>query len=269
MTIKRYIDLDHGQVHVRISGNDSDPALVLLHQVPSSSMMWEKVMTPFAERGYRVIAMDLPGYGASDPLPFEPELSDYATVVAGMLAALGHETATVFGHHTGASVALVLAADHSATFRAVALWGIANHFGAEAAHLAEELPPAYGPDFITDVDTWWAMRLGHATPGTDGTVMARELAAMLANGVHRPDGHRAVGRTNHEELLARAISPVLLLTGSREMLDEITRIVAAQYPEKAELVVLGDNGMDVADDAPELLADTVDAFFSRVGAVNA
>ncbi|MDF2442359.1 MAG: 2-hydroxy-6-oxonona-2,4-dienedioate hydrolase [Subtercola sp.] len=266
MTGRMYVDLAHGQVHLRTSGDPAAPVLVLLHQVPSSSQMWEAVLQPLAERGYRVLALDLPGYGSSDPLPFPPELHDYAGVVLQTLAALGHRQAVVAGHHTGASVSLVLAAEHSDVVPAVALWGIADHHGAEAEHLANEQPPTFGPSYIDGVDAWWRMRSGHATPGSDGSVQARALSELLQCGIHRPDGHNAVGRTDHGALLARAVSPVLLMTGRREMLDDITRRAAADHPERAELVVLGEHGMDVADDAPELLADTLHEFFSRVRA---
>lgn len=260
-TTKQYVTLPHGQVHLRASGDPEHPVLVLLHQVPSSSMMWEAVMEPLARRGYRVLALDLPGYGASDPLPSPPELADYAGVVVDTLTALGHSAAFVAGHHTGASVALVLAAHHSETVPAVALWGLANHVGAEAEHLATEQPPVFGDDYIDDVRAWWSARLPHATPGGDGAVMARALAEVVMCGTHRPDGHNAVGRTDHAALLAGAVSPVLLMTGRREMLDEITRQAAADHPGRAELAVLGDHGMDVADDDPELFSSTIDRFF--------
>ncbi|MFB2583062.1 alpha/beta fold hydrolase [Herbiconiux sp. P15] len=263
-TTKQYVWLPHGQVHVRASGELQDPVLVLLHQVPSASTMWEAVMQPLARRGYRVLALDLPGYGASDPLPVAPELADYAEVVMGTLGALGHDRAFVVGHHTGASVGLLLAADHPEVITAVALWGLANHVGPEAEELADETPPALGSGYIDDVREWWASRLVHATPGGDGAVMARALAELVVCGVHRPDGHNAVGRTDHTALLTRAVAPVLLMTGGREMLDEITRQAAADHPERTELAVLGDNGMDVADDEPELFSSTVDGFFRRV-----
>jgi hypothetical protein len=50
------------------------------------------------------------------------------------------------------------------------------------------------------------------------------------------------------------------------MLDGETRAVAAELPGLVELVSLGEVGMDVADEAPELLADTVSAFLARVDA---
>ena len=97
-----------------------------------------------------------------------------------------------------------------------------------------------------------------------GPVLARSLAEMLQCGAHRPDGHNAVGRTDHDALLDRITGvPLLGLTGDREMLDAETRAVVAARPGQVELAGLGDVGMDVADEAPELLADTVTRFTDR------
>ena len=57
---KAYLQLHYGQIHYRQCGG-GPRVLVLLHQVPSSSAMWERVAPLFAQEGYRVIAFDLPG----------------------------------------------------------------------------------------------------------------------------------------------------------------------------------------------------------------
>ena len=46
----------------------SGPPVLLLHGWPTSSFLWRNVMPPIAERN-RVIALDLPGFGASDKPP--------------------------------------------------------------------------------------------------------------------------------------------------------------------------------------------------------
>lgn len=261
---RSYVDLAHGQVHVRTAGSPSDPVVLLLHQVPSSSAMFEALLEPLAARGLRPVAIDLPGYGMSDPLPVSaPELSDYAGVVREVLGALAGPSAhaVVFGHHTGGDVALTLAATYSEVTDAVALWGFADMAEADLRWLADEPAPVLDATYLAHVTAWWHQRLPHLTPGADEHVIVRALGEYVAAGVHQPDGHNAVGRTDHLALLRSAKVPVLFLTGSREMLDEVTRAAHAAHPDLADLVVLGDAGMDVVDDHPDLVADTLARFF--------
>ena len=57
----------HGLVHYYDTG--SGTPLLLLHQAPMSARQFEAVLTPLAARGIRAIAVDLPGFGCSDPTP--------------------------------------------------------------------------------------------------------------------------------------------------------------------------------------------------------
>ena len=50
------------------AGEASKPALLLLHGTPNSARMFREVVPALAQSAY-VIAPDLPGHGASDPLP--------------------------------------------------------------------------------------------------------------------------------------------------------------------------------------------------------
>jgi pimeloyl-ACP methyl ester carboxylesterase len=64
--------------------------LVLLHALGTSRAAWDAIMPALAER-FDVVAVDLPGFGASAPLPagIEPSPAELATAVAGMLNDLG------------------------------------------------------------------------------------------------------------------------------------------------------------------------------------
>ncbi len=64
-------------------------------------------------RHFTAIAPDLPGYGASDPLPAgQFRIESVADHVAAFLDELGIDSVAVYGFHTGASVALSLARRH-------------------------------------------------------------------------------------------------------------------------------------------------------------
>jgi pimeloyl-ACP methyl ester carboxylesterase len=89
----------------------SGEPLVLLHGIGSSRSAWQPVLPALAAR-FDVIAVDLPGFGASAPLSpeTEPAPAALAAAVADTLNQLGVTRAHVAGNSLGGWVALELAA---------------------------------------------------------------------------------------------------------------------------------------------------------------
>jgi pimeloyl-ACP methyl ester carboxylesterase len=86
-------------------------AVVLLPGWPQSIHAWRQVMPRLAER-YRVIAIDPPGLGDSDPLPVPPDTGAVAACIRRLLVELGYERVAVVGHDIGAWIGFALAAAH-------------------------------------------------------------------------------------------------------------------------------------------------------------
>lgn len=51
---------------IRYIDKGSGPVIVLLHGIPTSSWLYRKMIDPIADKGYRVIAPDMLGFGSSD-----------------------------------------------------------------------------------------------------------------------------------------------------------------------------------------------------------
>lgn len=83
--------------------------MVLLHAGIADRSMWDEHLEPLAAAGYRVVAVDLPGFGeaASEREP----VAHWEDVVETM-DALGIERAALVGNSFGAAVALRVAALH-------------------------------------------------------------------------------------------------------------------------------------------------------------
>lgn len=94
-----------GLHHVR---SGSGTPLLLIHGLGGSLHTWDTVSGELA-RHREVIAIDLPGFGATAPLPGRPTVAALAGSVAGFLEAHDLEGVDVVGSSMGARLALELA----------------------------------------------------------------------------------------------------------------------------------------------------------------
>ncbi len=95
--------------HIVIAGDEPNrPTVILLHDFPLHWWSWRNQIPALADAGYRVIAMDLRGMGASDLQPGSVELSEVAEDVAAVAEATGTKNYTVVGTGIGGSTAWML-----------------------------------------------------------------------------------------------------------------------------------------------------------------
>jgi pimeloyl-ACP methyl ester carboxylesterase len=90
----------------------SRPAVLLIHGWPSSSIMWATVWPALTSAGYRVIALDLPGFGASDKPDLRYDFPVFAEAIGAVLAHAGVERVSLVGHDLGGPVAAHWALHH-------------------------------------------------------------------------------------------------------------------------------------------------------------
>jgi pimeloyl-ACP methyl ester carboxylesterase len=96
--------------------------LVLLHGLGSYLKFWRYQIDPLAAAGWRVIAVDLPGYGKSaKPASFPYTMEAFGDVVLELLDAIGVDKPVLIGHSMGGHIGLSIAIRHPEALRALAL----------------------------------------------------------------------------------------------------------------------------------------------------
>jgi 2-hydroxy-6-oxonona-2,4-dienedioate hydrolase/4,5:9,10-diseco-3-hydroxy-5,9,17-trioxoandrosta-1(10),2-diene-4-oate hydrolase len=108
----RFVDADGVRVHVHDAG--SGPVLVCIHGGAPGAYGWGNFgqNVEALSQHFRVLVVDLPGYGKSEPPHFGDTLyASYARTIRAALHALGIERAHILGMATGGAVAVVMAVD--------------------------------------------------------------------------------------------------------------------------------------------------------------
>jgi pimeloyl-ACP methyl ester carboxylesterase len=120
----RFAEVDGVRVHYQEAGRTTDPAVVLIHGFSSSTLVWSRVFLPLADEGFRVIAVDLLGYGYSGkPRSQSYTIEGQARMIVGLLDKLGIAEAHLVGSSYGGAVAAACALDYPERLEKLVLVG--------------------------------------------------------------------------------------------------------------------------------------------------
>ncbi len=131
----RYISANGSRFHVVEAG--TGPLVLFLHGFPEFWWAWQEQLRALAGAGYRAVAVDLRGYGASDKPPRGYDGYTMAGDVAGMIRALGERSAMLVGAGYGGMVAWAAAAFHPRLVRRLVVTGAAHPLRLRAALFAD------------------------------------------------------------------------------------------------------------------------------------
>ncbi len=140
-----WIDTEIGRIFARSKGDG--PPLVLLHGFPQTHAMWHHLAPTLAET-YRVVCMDLRGYGWSTAPKGDAAHETYSKRAMGqdvirVMEELGAVRFGVIGHDRGARVGYRLALDHPGRVERLALLDILPTFHVWAQMKAGKVPEAH------------------------------------------------------------------------------------------------------------------------------
>ena len=221
-----------------IENGQGDHGLVFLHGVSGSADGALDLLPRLALPGWRALAWDMPGYGASEP--FEAGTSEgmgaYADALVELLDAAGLERAVLVGHSMGGMVALQTAAQHPGRVAGLVLACCTPAFGASAgplqqAFLAERLGPLDEGAGMREL----AIDLipGMVGPGGDPELVHDAVGLMARV---PPDSYRralrAVVGFDQRAALARIPVPALAIAGTHDKVSAplVVRRMAERLP---------------------------------------
>lgn len=250
---RHLVDTPLGQVHVVEAGGGPGTPLLLLHQTPRSSDEFAEVL-PLLARRRRTLALDNPGYGCSDPVPGQPSVSDYARAVRAVLDAFELAQVVLVGHHTGAVLAVELAAAYPERVERVVLSGAVYTDAAGRAELRRHFVQwRVRPDGGHLGEKWDKFSSWLPEPA----LVQRLLVDLWRAGETSEQGHFAVADYRMEDRLPLVRCPALLLFHSRDPFAdrERARPLAQAFRPATEVVL--DAGVFAANEKPREFAAAV------------
>src|SRR3954449_222671 len=105
---QRFVEVDGRRVNV-VEIGEAEPAVVFIHGLAGSWQNWLENIPHFAAAGHRVIAFDLPGFGASEEPREKISIPGYGRLVDTLLDRLGVGPAVLVGNSMGGFIAAEVA----------------------------------------------------------------------------------------------------------------------------------------------------------------
>ena len=227
------------------------PTVVLVHGALNDHSVWALQCRALAERGFAVLAPDLPGHGRSNG-PALHSVEALADWLLALLDAAGVERALLAGHSMGSLV--VLEAAHRAPQRAAGLALLGATFPMKVADAL--LATALEDDKAAiDMVVAWS----HA-PSSDPSVAdaARDMMQRLAAGSNEPVLHTDLAACNaYGNGMAAAASitcPVVFVQGTLDKMTPPRKAAALTDAIAQATIVTVETGHAMMQEAPEAVS---------------
>jgi haloalkane dehalogenase len=253
----------------REAGSADAPVVLLLHGFPESSFMWNELMPAVADAGWRAVAPDFAGYGASEPDP-PATWERHVESVERFRRELGIESCVLVVHDWGGLVGLRWACEHPDAVRALVISSTGFFPDGKWHGMAQALrEPGTGEQLVEAIDRdGFEVMLRGASSGMSDEAIA-EYWKGYADETRRRGQLELYRSGDFAKLagydLAALAVPTLLLWGEH---DEFAPVAGAHRFQRelpdTELVVVDGARHFVWEDAPAECATALAGFLARV-----
>lgn len=269
VTSQDMVRVDGLDVHYKDTGPKDAPVVLLLHGFGSSLQTWD-VWAAQLEKDYRVIRLDLPGFGLTGPSPLHDysERGDLATLTH-FVDQLGVASYSIIGHSMGGKMAWSLAAADAKRVNALVLiapdgfpeakdigtkpYAVPGIMGMMKFCLPKYLvrksiePAFFDPNALSDslVDRYYDML---RAPGVRAAILERANQTTYTDPVPR---------------LMKITAPTLLIWGEKDrMIPSSNAQSYAKVLPSSKTVLLPNLGHLVQEEQPELALTHVTDFLN-------
>lgn len=245
----------------------SGPPVLFLHGYPLHRAMWMPQLTGLSDR-YRVVLLDLPGYGTAIGASVPDTLAGFAEAVRATVEGDLGGKATIVGHSFGGYVALQLFRDHPALFERLIL--VSTRSGADSPEARQKrmamVTKLEDPNEHLDVDDVAKTLLSEATWAGRGPVIevVRAIVATAPNPTLRATLRAIAERPDNTSVLEKVRVPSLVLWGAGD------RLIPPPQTQALATGIAGAQGVEIAGaghlsplEAPDVFDDAVRAFLVR------
>jgi pimeloyl-ACP methyl ester carboxylesterase len=261
-------DVDAGGIRLHVAEAGQGPPLILLHGWPQHWWCWRHLIPRLAER-YRVLAVDLRGWGWSDAPPGDYAKPTFAADIIALLDALGLDRVRLIGHDWGGYTAFLLALSHPERIERMVALDIAPPWGSrpQPQNLALPLFLSYQALVASPWLGSWTMTSSNrfiraiirAASGPDMNWTEQELDVYA--GVLREPARAAASSACYRTFLTRELPanlrgerrgaglavPGLLVMGAASLLQ---RVIRPQPASNLRVELIAGAGHFLAEEAP-------------------
>ena len=214
------IEVNGDKTFVSTGGRAFDPegaVLLFVHGSGQSHLSWLLQARFFANRGWQVLAPDLPGHYLSAGAPPE-SVEATADWCADLLAATGVSSATIIGHSQGALATLEMARRHPDHVEKIAMIGCAqaipvNDMLIEMATNAEDKAIRFMVSWSHGSE---GHRHDHTVPGQSHLLFGNQVMGQNAEGILLSDLKACNAYKSGEEAAKAVTCPALLILAQND-----------------------------------------------------
>jgi pimeloyl-ACP methyl ester carboxylesterase len=245
------------------SPDAAKPTVVFIHGVLNDHSVWILQSRWFANHGWNVLAVDLPGHCKSEGPP-PATVEEAAAFIVALLDAAGVPKAALVGHSFGSLIALETTARSPERVTHLALVGTAYPMTVSPALLDGALNDPQGA--ISMVNTFSHSRLspplgpGTWLYGSSRALMRRVLASNSEANVFHTGFKACNDYANGEQAMATVRCPTLFLLGESDQMTppRAARTLSAKAPSAKVVTVKA--GHALMSEAPDEVLFALGAF---------